>query len=151
MEIDKLAEEIYISTKENVGIQDEDRVYDLKTIKEIVEPIIKLIQEAKGEKKYIYIEHINLWINPEEFEKKLRNGWYVYHISLLKLRNPEELIEELEKEILDKRKEVKKALKEIASYLEVDEKELEIFALKKVMIKEKIKDSETLKSDLKEE
>lgn len=149
MDLDKLVEEIYRSTKENVGIQDEDKVYDLKTIKEIVEPIIKLVQEAKEKKKYIYIEHINLWISPDEFEKKLRNGWYVYHISLLKLRNPEELIEELEREILDKRKEVKKVLKEIASYLEVDEKELEINASKKVMTKEKVKDNETQKSNLK--
>ncbi len=135
MDIDKLVEEIYESAKENVGIQDEDRVYDLKTIRELVKPIIDLIQEAKEKKKYVYIEHINLWISPYELEKKLRDGWYVYHISLLRLRDPIERIEELEKGMLDRRRELHKVLKEISIYLGVEEKELENAALRKLFTK----------------
>ena len=139
--IDRLCNEIYESTKRIKGDMEPGKVLDLNDIKEIVEPIVKLIDEAKEKKMYIYLNCCGEnWFTPMELESKLENGYYVFHVSMFKLRQPIERLEELMKEILNKRIEFKKILREVSIYSNENERELEILTLKKISVKEKAGD-----------
>lgn len=141
--LDTLSNKIYESTKRIKGDMEPGKVSDLKSIKELIEPILNLIAEAKEKKKYIYIQPLSKWISPNDFEKELEYGYYVYHISSLELRNPIERLEELEKEILNKRKELTEILKEMSSYTGISERELELQSVKNIIVKEKAVEPQT--------
>ena len=119
-DIDKLCQEIYNATKRNIGDMEEGKIYDLKDIRELVEPLINLINEAKSKKKYIFIKPINKWLQPEILEKSLKNGYYVYHISSMEMKSPLEKIKELQNDIFDKQKVLKEFTREVEKYINGD-------------------------------
>lgn len=138
--VDELVEEIF--NLSSADCPKEEKSKEISEIKGLVEPLVNLIEEAKEKKKYIYIKVSSTWMSPDDFELKLKDGYYVYHTNFLELRDPMQRLEELEEELFDKRMEIVKFIKEMSSYIGVDEKEIELTVVKKIMIKEKDRESE---------
>lgn len=136
--LDKLVEEIYNAVRYRTFMySDEEKESELKIIREVVEPLVEMIEKAKETKKYLYLECGNRWFNPYVLENDLKNGYYVYHFGLWELKNPADRVHEMQKEILTKRIELRKFVDEMNDYISGSGKEAynEIDIEKKLFMK----------------
>lgn len=125
-ELDKLVVDIYESTKSMADVSEGSKILDLEAIKSIVEPLIELVEKAKEGKMYLYLIPLKKWFFPNELENEIRKGCYIYTSNLWSLRNPIERLKEMEKEIVEKKEELRNFKNEVSRYLYGD-KEKNLF------------------------
>lgn len=132
MNTDRIVEDIY-----NLGKpakNEKERLEKFGDIKEIVEPLLKLIEEARKKKLYLrltdkvfrkFIEDEVLrgfdercrWMSPNGLEEELKKGNILYIADAWDLVNPVLRVEEMQNEIVTKMKELKKFTREVALYI----------------------------------
>lgn len=56
----------------------------------------ELIEQAKRERKWIYILDFDIWVTPEELEALQAEGKYRWDVGCFKIRSPEEGLADLE-------------------------------------------------------
>jgi Zn-finger protein len=67
--------------------------------KEICEELGTLIEKAKCENLWFYNSYYNMWVSPTELAKKNKEGKLIWGANNWILRNPQEKVSELKREI----------------------------------------------------
>lgn len=132
---DEVVNKIYELTKGSVEKTIEDRSHDLKVIKEIVEPLMKLVDEAKQKKMYLYLTPHNRWFSPDDLEGGILNGYYIYTSDLWTIRNPVERIDEMENEVIKIKKELREFRIDLSRYLYGGKEKKIVYEIKKSDVK----------------
>ncbi len=99
---------------------------DKNRIRVVVEPLYNLADEARKKKLYLYLKIANAWLSPDEFEENIKNGYYAFSKEEWELRDPYEKLQEILVVAVEHRRIFKKALQEVAQYIQCNEDELEM-------------------------